>query len=524
MKDRIYLFDSTLRDGAQTRGIDFSVADKVFISNIMDDLGIDYIEGGWPGANPTDDEFFQTPLPLKQSKLCAFGMTQKNASELLSQNYEALREKGVKALCLVGKSWDFQVETALSISLKENIELIQSSIRFASENFPEVIFDAEHFFDGYKENSQYSVECLKAAYESGARWVALCDTNGGTLPHEVEEIVAEVTKSIPGKNIGIHCHNDTGNAIANSLMAVRSGARQIQGTLNGFGERCGNANLVSIIPTLILKMGYQTQISEEQLKSLTHISNMVSERLNRSPVEQDPYVGKAAFAHKGGLHASGIAKDKKCYEHIDPELVGNQRQILLSNQSGKANLLTRCHQMGFDIEKSDSRLDVLVEKIKDLEYQGYSYDSAEASFEVLIYRLFDKMPELFKLNRFRVIDDRRWSAKGELITESEATVSLEVDGESKMTVAHGNGPVNALDRCIRKALVDKYPILSEMQLVDYKVRILNHVGTKSIVRVIIESEIEGKGRWSTVGLSTNIIDASYEALHDSLAYSIVKFQ
>ena len=521
---RIYLFDSTLRDGAQTQGVDFNVADKIAIAQDLDSLGIDYIEGGWPGANPTDDTFFANPPVLKQSKFTAFGMTRRpGRSTENDPGLSAILDAKTPCVCIVGKTWDFQVKVALEIDMDENVAMIADSIAHAKAKAGEALFDAEHFFDGYKANPDYSIKCLKAAYDAGARWIVLCDTNGGTLPDEVERIVTEVTAHIPGDKLGIHCHDDTGNAIANSLAAVRAGVRQVQGTLNGLGERCGNANLISLIPSLMLKMGYETGISKEDLTKLAHVSHTLDERLNRAPDRGAPYVGESAFAHKGGLHVSAVEKDPRCYEHISPELIGNRRHIVISDQSGRSNLLARFREIGLDIDPKDPKVMRILETVKAQEFEGYSYDGAEASFELLARRVMGEVPEYFRLASFRVIDERRWNAKGDLVTLSEATVKLSADRQTIMAVAEGNGPVNALDAAIRKVLINYYPQLESLRLVDYKVRILTSGdGTGAVTRVMIESA-DGVGEnWSTVGVSANIIDASYNALRDSIVYKLFR--
>lgn len=525
MTTRIYLYDSTLRDGAQTEGVDFSPADKQDIAKKIDELGIDYIEGGWPGANPTDDDFFANPPKLKLSKLTAFGMTRRPSTSAKNDpGLAGLLNSGVEAVCLVGKSWDFHVKKALGISLGENVKMVSESLAHVVDKGCEAIFDAEHFFDGYKANKEYATRVVKAAYEAGARWIVLCDTNGGSLPHEIEEIVKEVTVHVPGDHLGIHCHNDTDNAVANSLAAVRAGARHIQGTLNGVGERCGNANLVSLIPTLVLKMGFETGISKDGLKKLTKTSHYLDERLNKNPDRFAPYVGAAAFAHKGGLHVSAVLKNPASYEHIEPELIGNQRNILVSNQAGRSNIVARLTTAGFDVDSfSKSKIAKLVETVKQRESEGYAYDSADASFEVLAHKVLGDIPAFFRMNNFRVIDERRWDSADKLVTISEATVHIEMDGAEKVIAADGNGPVNALDQAMRKALSGKYPALNDLRLVDYKVRIINSgVGTEAITRVLIESE-DGKGnRWTTVGVSANIIDASYNALRDSITFRLLR--
>jgi 2-isopropylmalate synthase len=521
---RVYLFDTTLRDGAQTQGVDFNVLDKQAIAQALDKIGIDYVEGGWPGANPTDDAFFAQPPGLKRAKLVAFGMTRRaGRSAANDPSLTAVIGSKATAVCIFGKSWDFQVDVALGIPRSENIDMIADSVSHAKTRVDEVMFDAEHFFDGYRANPGYALDCARAAYEAGARWVVLCDTNGGTLPHEIERIAGEVSKIIPGTSLGVHCHNDTENAVANSLAAVRAGVRQIQGTLNGLGERCGNANLVSLIPSLLLKTDFKLGIDHEALKGLTHLSRLLDERLNRAPARGAAYVGESAFAHKGGLHVSAVEKDPRTYEHIDPSLVGNSRHIVVSDQSGRANILARFRDIGLEIEADDPKVASLVELVKVREYDGYAYDGAEASFELLARRELGGIPDYFRVARFRVMDDRRWNARGELVTESEATITLEVGEERLMTVATGNGPVNALDTALRKALLAFYPELEDMRLVDYKVRILTpSAGTGAVTRVMIESADDTGERWSTVGVSPNIIDASFNALHDGISWKLYR--
>ena len=525
--NRIYLFDTTLRDGAQTQGVDFTVADKVAIAEALDELGLDYLEGGWPGANPTDDAFFADPPKLDNTKLVAFGMTRRpGRSAENDPGLAPLVGSSADAICLVGKSWDFHVDVALDVPLEENIAMIGESIAYAKKRKGEAMYDAEHFFDGWKANQPYALQCVQAAFDGGARWIVLCDTNGGTLPHEVERIVGEVMEHIPGDRLAIHAHNDTETAVANSIAAVRVGVKMVQGTLNGLGERCGNANLISLIPTLVLKLGYDTGVTEAGLRKLTRISRLLDERLNRAPDRHSAYVGEAAFAHKGGLHVSAIAKDPATYEHIDPALVGNRRHVVVSDQAGRANVLARLADIGVELDAKDKRINRLLELVKEREFEGYAYDGAEASFELLVRKLLGEVPDYFKLIRFRVMDDRRWNARGELVTESEATITIEAGGEQIMTVAAGNGPVNALDTALRKALKPLYPMLEDMHLIDYKVRILSpradSTGTDAVTRVMIEST-NGEGeRWSTVGVSANIIDASYGALRDAIAYKLYR--
>jgi 2-isopropylmalate synthase len=521
---RIYLFDSTLRDGAQTQGVDFGVPDKQAIALALDQLGLDYVEGGWPGANPTDDAFFAEPPSLKRATFVAFGMTRRpGRSAANDPGLAALLNAKAAAVCMVGKSWDFHVDVALGISRAENVAMIGESVALAKAKGRETMFDAEHFFDGYKANPVYALECIGAAHDAGARWVVLCDTNGGALPDEVERIVGAVCEKIPGSHVGIHCHNDTENAVANSLAAIRVGARQIQGTLNGLGERCGNTNLVSLIPTLMLKTDLKVGITAAGLRQLTHVSRLLDERLNRAPLRNAAYVGESAFAHKGGLHVSAVEKDPRTYEHIDPTLVGNRRHVVVSDQSGRANILARFRDIGLEVQADDPKVAALVETVKSREYDGYAYDGAEASFELLARRALGGVPDYFRIIRFRVTDDRRWNARGELVTESEATITIEVGGEKQMTVAVGNGPVNALDSALRKALLAVYPELTDMRLVDYKVRILTpNAGTGAVTRVMIESANGHGERWSTVGVSANIIDASFSALHDSITFKLFR--
>ena len=522
--NRVYLFDSTLRDGAQTQGVDFSVADKTAIARALDSIGIDYVEGGWPGANPTDDAFFTDAPKLKRAKFTAFGMTRRPGRSVENDpGVAALLDVETAAVCMVGKTWDYHVDVALEIPRDENVKMISDSIAHAKARAGEALFDAEHFFDGYKANPEYALSCIKAAYDAGARWIVLCDTNGGTLPHEVDRIVREISEHVPGTHLGIHCHNDTENAVANSLAAVNAGARQIQGTLNGLGERCGNANLTAIIPTLMLKMGFETGLTDHDLKQLTHVSRLLDERLNRPPSRNAAYVGESAFAHKGGLHVSAVEKDPATYEHIDPALVGNQRHIVVSDQSGRSNILARFREIGFDIDPKNPKLPRLLEIVKEREFEGYAYDGAEASFELLARRTLGEVSQYYDLHSFRVLDERRWNARGELVTVSEATVKVDVGDEHHMAVAEGNGPVNALDNALGKVLLDSYPELGDMRLVDYKVRILTPTdGTGAITRVMIESADGQDRRWSCIGLSTNIIDASYNALQDSITYKLFR--
>lgn len=520
---RIYLYDTTLRDGAQTHGVDFSAADKAAIAQALDGLGIDYVEGGWPGANPRDDEFFQEAPSLGEATLTAFGMTRRaGRSAANDPSLTAVLSANTPAVCLVGKTHDRHATTALGVELDENLRMIRESVAECVDRERETLFDAEHFFDGYKANPGYALSALEAAMEGGARWIVLCDTNGGALPHEVEEIVGEAVSRFGGDRVGMHAHNDTENAVANSLAAVRAGARQVQGTLNGLGERCGNANLVSLIPTLKLKLGYDVGVSDEAMRRLPQVSRMLDERLNRAPNRHAAYVGASAFAHKAGLHVSAVEKDPALYEHIPPESVGNSRLILVSDQAGRANVIARFRELGLEIDGKDPRVLEVVEEVKRREYQGYSYDGAEASFELLARRLTEGLPDYFKIDTFRVLNEHRMEAGSRRPALSEATVKVAVGETRALEVAEGNGPVNALDHALRKALSPFYPTVGDVRLTDYKVRILNSGdGTAAVTRVMLESADADGRRWTTVGLSGDIISASYEALTDGLIYKLM---
>ncbi|MGI9436642.1 MAG: citramalate synthase [Geminicoccaceae bacterium] len=522
MTERLYIYDTTLRDGAQMEGVDFTATDKIAITELLDRLGIDYIEGGWPGANPTDDSFFENPPVLNRAKLCAFGMTRRAGRSAANDPVLApLFQARTDVITLVGKTSAVQVEAALGASLDENLQMIADSLEEAGKRASEVMLDAEHFFDGFAANPGYALACLEAALGAGARWVVLCDTNGGRLPSEIAKAVERVLSVVPSEQLGIHTHNDTENAVANTLAAVEAGARQVQGTLNGLGERCGNANLVSLLPTLSLKMGYRTGVDDQALSQLTEISRALDERLNRTPDRHAAYVGVNAFTHKAGLHASAVVKDPTFYEHIEPERIGNRRTILISNQAGRSNLMARLADVGLDRDASDDQVRDLLGVIKEREANGYAYEGADASFELLARQRFGEVTDYFRLMSFRIIDERRFNARNELVTMSEATIKVEVGGEVRMIVAEGNGPVNALDSALRQALVATYPDLEHMHLADYKVRILTpDAGTAAVTRVIIESVDNQGRRWSTVGVSTNVIDASYNALHDAITYKL----
>ena len=532
-RERLSLFDTTLRDGQQTQGVQFSVAEKVQIAVALDALGVDYIEGGWPGANPTDSEFFAA-APKLAAKMTAFGMTKRVGRSADNDDVlAAVLDAGTKAVCLVGKTHEFHVTTALGVSLEDNRAAIAETFRHLKAKGREALFDAEHFFDGYRANPAYALSCLRAALDEGARWIVLCDTNGGTLPSEVGRVVAEVIASgIPGDRLGIHCHDDTGNAVANSLAAVEAGVRQVQGTLNGLGERCGNANLVTLIPTLLLKEPYasrfETGVSLQALQGLLKTSRMLDDILNRVPLRAAPYVGASAFAHKAGLHASAIAKDPATYEHVDPAIVGNERVIPMSNQAGQSNLRSRLASAGIVVETKDPRLGRILEVVKEREDLGYAYDSAQASFELVARRELGLCPSFFEVKRYRVTVERRKNKYDRMVSLSEAVVVVKIGGQKMMSVSDSmdetgqdRGPVNALAKALAKDLGPWQACIDDMKLVDFKVRITNG-GTEAVTRVIIDSE-DGQGRrWSTVGVSANIVDASFEALLDAIQWKLIR--
>ena len=534
-RERLYIYDTTLRDGQQTQGVQFSTEEKMQIAKALDQLGVDYIEGGWPGANPTDSAFFDEALKTRAT-MTAFGMTKRAGRSAENDDVlAAVINAGTKAVCLVGKSHEFHVAKALGISKAENTENIVKSMAYIVSRGREALFDAEHFFDGFKSDPDYALETLKAAYEAGARWIVLCDTNGGTLPHEIGEITAKVIKAgIPGANLGIHTHNDTENAVAGSLAAIDAGARQVQGTLNGLGERCGNANLITLIPTLLLKQPYadrfETGISREALKGLVQVSRQLDDILNRVPLRQAAYVGASAFAHKAGLHASAILKDPTTYEHIEPETVGNARIIPMSNQAGLSNLRRRLAEAGLEVDKGNPALGRILERIKQREDRGYTYDSAQASFELLARAELGLMPEFFEVKRYKVTVERRKNKYNKMISLSEAVVVVKVDGVKKLSVSESvdadgtdRGPVNALATALAKDLGGYQVQIADMRLVDFKVRITQG-GTEAVTRVIIDSEDAQGRRWSTVGVSPNIVDASFEALLDAINWKLLREQ
>jgi 2-isopropylmalate synthase len=525
-REKITLFDTTLRDGQQTPGIDFSVEDKISIATMLDDFGLDYVEGGYPGANPTDTAFFAKNR-THRARFTAFGMTKRaGVSASNDPGLNQLLQSNSDAVCLVAKSWDYHVKVALGCSNEENLDAIQDSVKAVVNAGKEALVDCEHFFDGYKANPGYAVACAKTAYEAGARWVVLCDTNGGTQPPEIRAIVSALIEAgVPGTSLGIHAHNDTGQAVANSLAAVEAGVRQIQGTLNGIGERCGNADLTTIIPTLCLKDTYadrfETAIDLDKLVELSRLSHAFDELLNRSPNHQAPYVGASAFATKAGIHASALLKDPKTYEHVEPGNVGNFRKVMVSDQGGKANFINELKRRGITVAKDDPKLDRLIEIVKEREASGYAYEGADGSFELLAHRTLGTVPEFFAVESFRVMVERRFDSNGRLKTVSEAVVKMVIDGQTVMSVAEGDGPVNALDIALRKDLGKFQREIEDLELADFKVRILNG-GTSAITRVLIESTDATGARWWTVGVSENIIDASFQALMDAIVYKLMK--
>jgi 2-isopropylmalate synthase len=522
---QVRIYDTTLRDGSQAEELNLTTEDKIRIARKLDELGIHYIEGGWPGSNPTDRQFFKeiTNYDLKNSLVAAFGST--HSTKLAPEadpNLKAIVEAGVAVATLFGKTWDFHVTNALHASLPRNLEIIAGSMAFLRPHLRELFFDAEHFFDGFKANRDYALACLKAAHDAGCDALVLCDTNGGTLTHELAEILQAVKTAMPDARLGIHTHNDAELAVANSVEAVRLGAEQVQGTVNGYGERCGNANLCSIIPTLELKLGIGC-IGPENLKKLTGAANYVAETVNLRPFPRQAYVGGSAFAHKAGVHVSAVVKNPHTYEHIVPALVGNSNRILLSDLAGRSNILFKAKQYGYDLEKDDPAVLDLLAELKRREGMGYEYSVAEASYEILFFRMMGWSKRYFQLVNYRVLDA---VTQEDMEPFSEATVMLKVRGEVAHTAATGQGPVNALDIALRRALEPSYHSLTQMRLLDFKVRVMSMLnkdsgGTASFVRVLIESG-DKQDRWTTVGVSHNVIDASWQALVDSLNYKLFK--
>ncbi len=516
---KIQIYDTTLRDGSQGENISFSLEDKLHIVRKLDELGVDYIEGGWPGSNHKDVELFDRAqdLTLKQARMTAFGSTRHPRYDVdHDPNLKALVGAHTPVVTIFGKSWDLHVKRALGISLKENLDLIRESVAFLKSRGKEVIYDAEHFFDGFKADSEYALATLKAAEEAGADTIVLCDTNGGTLPSDIRERFLRASKHVDTP-LGIHTHNDSEMAVANAIVALQAGAVQVQGTINGYGERCGNANLCSVIANIELKLG-MSSIGKENLKRLTEVSRYVSELANLPPRQDLPYVGKSAFAHKGGIHVSAVMKESAAYEHVEPAVVGNERRVLVSELSGKSNILYKAAEKGLKIDKSSPAAKVVVDKLKEMEHFGYQFEGAEASFEVLFDKLVHETKDLFELDGFRVITEK----KGASEPYSEAVIKLRVDGTEEHTAAEGSGPVSALDRALRKSLTTFFPCIREIRLTDYKVRVLNpQGGTDAKVRVLIESS-DGQESWGTVGVSENIIEASWLALVDSITYKLKK--
>ncbi len=518
---KIYIYDTTLRDGSQGEGISFTVEDMIKIARRLDGAGFDYVEGGWPGSNPKHEEFFERmkSIPLSHAKLSAFGSTRRarvRAEE--DHNLIKLIEAETPVVTIFGKSWDLHVTDALRIELEQNVELIYDSVQFLKSHGREVIYDAEHFFDGYKANPEYAIKTLKAAADGGADWIVLCETNGGAMPSEIVDVLKVVFDSVDVP-VGMHAHNDSGLGVANSIIAVQHGCTQVQGTINGYGERCGNANMMSIIPNLQIKLGYHC-IPEDSLRQITALSVYVDETANIVPNDRQPYVGRSAFAHKAGIHVDAMMKNSETYEHVNPEMVGNERRILISELAGTGSVAHKAAKLGIDLTKQSPETREVLARVTELENRGYSFEGAEASFELLVQKAVGSYRKLFEFKSFRVIVEQR-GTDPEPITE--ATLRVIADGEEMLTVAEGDGPVHALDSALRKALEKFYPEeLEHIKLTDYKVRVLNATeGTAAGVRAIVEST-DGTSTWSTVGVSENIIEASWYALVDSVEYGLLK--
>ncbi len=515
---RVELYDTTLRDGSQGEGVSYSAADKIRIAKKLDSLGMHYIEGGWPVSNPKDLEFFKQikRQGLKNSEVIAFGSTRRAKVKASNDiNIKALLKAKVKTVCIFGKTWDLHVKDVLRTSLDENLEMIEDSVRYLKSKGLNVIYDAEHFFDGYKANPVYALNTLWAACEGGCKTIVLCDTNGGTITSDITDIIETINHKVNVK-LGIHTHNDNEMAVANSVAAYLAGCRHIQGTINGYGERCGNANLISIIPILKLKLGVNC-IPDKKLKELTEVSRFVAEVVNMKHMDNQPFTGQSAFAHKGGVHINAVMKNIKSYEHVKPELVGNKRRFLISELSGKTSILIKAKELELDLRKNTPQAKKILSLLQKLEHQGYHFEAAEESFELLMKRALKKYKNFFQLQGFKVLVEKK---KDKLI--SEATIKLKVKGKIEHTAAEGDGPVNALDNALRKALVDFYPTLSQMHLSDFRVRVLDEkTGTAAKVRVLIESQ-DAKDSWWTIGVSENIIEASWQALQDSVEYKLLK--
>ncbi|TAM81139.1 MAG: citramalate synthase [Acidobacteria bacterium] len=516
---KVQIYDTTLRDGSQGESISFSLEDKLHIVRKLDELGVDYIEGGWPGSNNKDLELFQQTqrVTLQHARMAAFGSTRHPRYQADSDpNLNALVEANTPVVTIFGKSWDLHVKTALGITLDENLDLIRESVAFLKSRGKEVIYDAEHYFDGFKADLDYALATLKAAEEAGAHTIVLCDTNGGTLTSDIQERFVRASRHV-STPLGIHTHNDSEMGVANAIVAVQAGAMQVQGTINGYGERCGNANLCSVIANIELKLG-MSSIGKENLRQLTEVSHYISELANLLPRTDQAYVGKSAFAHKGGIHVSAVMKETAAYEHIDPALVGNARRVLVSELSGRSNILYKAAERGLKIDKSSAAAKIVVDKLKEMEHYGYQFEGAEASFEVLFDRLVHETKDLFELDGFRVITEKKGAGE----PYSEAVIKLRVDGAEEHTAAEGSGPVSALDRALRKSLTTFFPCIRNVRLTDYKVRVLNSEGgTNAKVRVLIESS-DGQESWGTVGVSENLIEASWQALVDSITYKLKK--
>jgi 2-isopropylmalate synthase len=517
---KILIFDTTLRDGSQGAGISFSVEDKIKIAKALDNFGIDYIEGGWPGSNPKDELFFTQAkkLGLKNAKLTAFGSTRRKgcaASE--DKSLCAIVESGAKAACIFGKTWDLHVQYALKTTNDENLKMISDSVSFLKSKKMEVIYDAEHFFDGYKSNKEYALQTIKTAWDAGASVICLCETNGGMLPSDIRLIVGEASSVFPEMRFGIHTHNDSGCAVANSVTAVEEGCIMVQGTINGIGERCGNANLCSIIPGLQIKRGYRC-VPAKSLSKITELSRYVDEIANLIPNDSKPYVGRNAFAHKAGIHVSAIERQSETYEHVNPEIVGNERRILVSDLSGKSNVMSKAGEMALGLEKTPEKVSKVIETVKNMENQGYQYEDADGSFFLLTKKALENFKPFFSLKSYRVAVEK--NSEGKIV--SEATVKLDIGGKEEHTVAEGDGPVNALDNCLSKALTKYYPEVNEIFLTDFKVRVINsEANTAAKVRVLIESS-DSVRTWGTIGVNENIIDASWQALSDAAEYKLIK--
>lgn len=519
--NKVEIYDVTLRDGTQGEDISFSIHDKIRITEKLDDLGVHYIEGGWPGSNERDEGYFREAKKLKliNSQIAAFGSTRRAKRKCEDDpSVQALLSADTPVVTIVGKSWDFQVTEALKISLDKNLELIYDTVEYLKERVDKVFFDAEHFFDGYKNNPEYSLTVLNTVLEANADTLVLCDTNGGTLPWEIDSAMGEVNSKLGNPPLGIHTHNDSEVGVANSLYAVRQGAVQVQGTMNGYGERCGNANLCSIIPNLKLKQGVDC-IDEENLSKLYDVSHFIHELTNLPPIKQRAFVGESAFAHKGGIHVNAVIKNSSTYEHISPEVVGNRRRVLISDLSGRSNIIYKAKELGIELDQEDKRIHQILKELKNLENQGYEFEGADASFELLVRKALGMYKKHFYVKSARTIVEKR-TEEEEPITE--ATVVVQVDGVEEHTAATGNGPVNALDRALRKALDKFFPTLSDLRLKDFRVRVVSsQMGTDSVVRVLIESG-DGTDNWSTVGVSENLVEASWKALIDSLDYKLLK--